>query len=133
MELNTIVYQGSEYETRSDFYSSSLNFARDYGNVNSYILDLKNVFSSSNKEHLTILIERVGGELYDPYDSKKYHSYEELESSGLIGSNTWEMIEEYLEVIKNLGFDGAVIYEGGVENYCVFNKASNVTLNEVYD
>lgn len=114
-----VVYQGKLNESdSSNFFSTEADFASDYGEVKSYLLTANNIFDSSNLEHLKLLF--ASGSITDPYDERIFNTAEEYCNSDLRGANTWESMEPLLDYINGLGFDAALIYEGGVENYYVF-------------
>lgn len=123
--LNVTVFHGKKNhdELREDivFFSSSEDFSKDYGDVKTYQLTFKNPFHTCSEKDVTHILGRLNV-LVDSYDDSEYRSYEELGNSGLLYSDTWELFEPYMNQIKRLGYDGMIIYEGGVENYVSFDS-----------
>lgn len=119
--MNKVMYHGSEeHDSDGDvkFFSDSFDFSSDYGLVEKYRIVLDNVFDICDRSDCERLL-KVVGVLEDPYDGFKYRSYDELEKTGLIGMDTWELSENYSGEIKRLGYDGIVLYEGGTYNVMV--------------
>jgi len=57
--------------------------------------------------------------MYDPYHETDIETIEDyLDSS----SDTWEILEQHLRYVKGMGYDSLRIFEGGVENYYIFDK-----------
>ena len=125
-QSNIIVYQGRlKGDPLSNFYSTDKQFAEEYGKIQAFLLIAENIFDSSNKEHLDLLFKEVG-KITDPYDGKVFNTVEEFYDSGLIITDTWESIEQYISYIVGMGFDAIKIYEGGVENYYVINPQKSI-------
>lgn len=122
--MDKVVYRGSEYETDQAkdvpvFFSSSEDFAKDYGNVRMYAIQLKKPFDTCLKEDVETLLSFIGT-LTDPYSSSYFTTYQKLDESGLLYHDTWEIFEPFMQTIERLGYDGMIIYEGGVQNFVTF-------------
>lgn len=120
-----ILYHGStndftELSKEFVFFSTSKDFAENYGIVKEFKINAMNVFDSLNQEHIEQLINSVGA-LYDAYDEVFYEGWEEYKNHPYFDSDTWEIIEPHLNVIKRLGYDTVIIYEGGCQNYITLN------------
>lgn len=130
--LNVTVFHGRKNhdELREDivFFSSSEDFSKDYGDVKSYQLTFKNPFHTCSEKDVTHLLIQLNV-LVDSYDNSEYRSYEEIVNSGLLYSDTWELFEPHMNQIKRLGYDGLIIYEGGVENYVSFDTKQYALIN----
>lgn len=103
------------------FFSSDERFSEDYGTVKPYTITIEKPFHTCQENHITSLIKRVGP-LKDPYDGQEYTDYKEILESGLLYHDTWEIFEPHIKEIKQLDFDGMLIYEGGIENYICFRS-----------
>lgn len=118
------LYHGSlnhnEFEDNV-FFSTCLNFAKDYGEVKQYNVTMKNTFDTLNQAHVEQLIE-FEGSLNEPYDDITIHSYKDYVNTDLFGCDNWEMFEQYMKNIKQLGYDSMRIFEGGIENFVVFER-----------
>ena len=121
--FKAIVYhgRGNHQNVKEDivFFSSSETFSKNYGVVRPYQLRLSKPFDTCLKEDIDTLLGRVGS-LLDKYDEKTYDSYEELVESPLLYSDTWELFEPHMYTIRELEYDGMIMYEGGVQNYVSF-------------
>jgi hypothetical protein len=104
------------------FFSTTREFSERYGEVKEYEVSFNNLFDSTNEDDVNSLISSIGV-LVDSYDEKEYDSYESLLKSGLLGHDTWETFELYINNILCMGYDGMRIFEGGVENFVVFNAS----------
>ncbi|PFJ33195.1 hypothetical protein [Bacillus thuringiensis] len=122
--LHATVFHGrknhNELRENIVFFSSNEEFSKDYGDVKTYKLTFKNPFHTCSEKDVTHLLSQLSV-LVDSYDDSEYRNYEELENAGLLYSDTWELFEPYMNQIKRLGYDGMIIYEGGVENYVSFS------------
>lgn len=122
--MNITVYRGAEEHSNSGsvpvFFSSSEDFAKDYGPVKTYSISLSQPFDTTSKEDVEVLLSKVG-KVVDGYTGISYSSYKELEESGLLGHDTWELFEPFMNQIERLGYDGMIIYEGGIQNYVTFS------------
>lgn len=108
----------------SGFFSTEKSFSEGFGEyVGEYAISLKNQFDSLNEEHISLLIDEFGY-IEDPFDGERYETAEDFINN--VGSDTWSAIENYVDDIKGLGFDGIKIYEGGCLNYCVFDVDESV-------
>lgn len=108
----------------SGFFSTEKSFSEGFGEyVGEYAISLKNQFDSLNEEHISLLIDEFGY-IEDPFDGERYETAEDFINN--VGSDTWSAIENYVDDIKGLGFDGIKIYEGGCLNYCVFDVNESV-------
>lgn len=126
--LELILYRGSDFEQLSNarkavFFSSSESFASSYGTVRKYSVNIDTPFDTSSKEDIMKLLSVVGS-VTDSYDDMEYESYEELEMSGLLYADTWEIFEPHMNKIESMGYDGMIIYEGGIQNYVTFKSNS---------
>lgn len=125
--MNRIVYRGSMFESIEEgkpiFFSSDERFAGEYGNVKKYHLVLQKPFHTCMEEDVSLLLDNVGT-LTDHYSKIEYKTYAELDESGLLYHDTWEIFEPFMNQITRLGYDGMIIYEGGLENYVAFDLAS---------
>ena len=101
------------------YFSSSLQFAKDYGNVHQYKITLGKMFDSFDENMVDILLP-----MYDPYNGIDIETLDEYMHNS---SDTWEIIEQYLRSIQSMGYDSVRVFEGGVENYYIFDK-SNITM-----
>ena len=123
--INEIVYHGRENHNMIPenvvFFSTDKAFSSDYGTVKQYTLNLNNPFGTCSKSDIEALINNVGS-LVDGYDDTEYLNYKSLDESGLLGSDTWELFERYMDNIKSMGYDGMIIYEGGTQNYVSFSN-----------
>lgn len=130
--INKIVYHGDENKNiKHDlvFFSTDRNFASDYGDVESYHLTINNPFHTCEKEHVERLLDLMGL-LVDSYDNAEYQSYADLEASSLMYTDTWELFEPHINRIKSLGYDGMILYEGGIENYLSFKSNQYSVIND---
>ena len=129
--VSGVFYNGSEDHTESladRFFSESYDFSSNYGQVVQYTLDLRNVFDICDRDDCERLIAWLGY-VEDPYDGMVYRSYDELDTVGILGMNTWELSENHVDVVKRLGYDGMVLYEDGIYNLMVFDPMSYVVVN----
>ena len=112
------VYHGGDHPEPHDnmYFSSDPSFASDYGNPYQYKISLGKLFDSLDPNLIEPMLP-----LYDPYNETEIETIEAYMDSS---SDTWEIIEQHLRYIKGMGYDSIRIYEGGVENYFVFNKAN---------
>lgn len=124
-ELKAIVYHGRDnhdkFEDGAVFFSSSQTFASDYGEVKLYELNINNPFHTGSEEHINSLLTVIDT-LSDGYSGEEYKTYNDLIQSGLLYHDTWEVFEPHINKIEKLGFEGMIIYEGGIENYISFHS-----------
>lgn len=122
--LHLHVYHGCiNHDNKRDdvvFFSSEKSFSEDYGDVQPYELTLSFPFNSSSREDIELLL-KVVPELVDPFSGETFYSYYELLETGLLYHDTWEIFEPLIKQVESLGFDGMIIYEGGVENFVSFD------------
>lgn len=113
-----IAYHGGNHPEPHDnmYFSSDPDFAKDYGKVYQYKLSLGRMFDSLDKTVIEPLLP-----LYDPYDETYIETIDDYMARS---SDTWEIIEQYLTSIKGAGYNSVRIFEGGVENYFIFDKDS---------
>jgi hypothetical protein len=135
MELT--VYRGCDYTGKKDnnrtvFFSSSKEFATNYGRVNQYVIRMNHPFDTCSEENVAQLINKVG-ELLDDYSGDVYTTFSEYQNSGLLYHDTWEIFEPFINEFIQLGFDGLIIYEGGVKNYVTFSSEQFVIIGENED
>lgn len=125
--FKAIVYHGREnhQSVKEDIvcFSSSETFSKKYGVVRPYQLRLSKPFDSCLKDDIDTLLELVGS-LHDNYTGTTYNSYEELVESALLYSDTWKLFEPNMRTIRELGYDGMIMYEGGVQNYVSFYSST---------
>ncbi|MFJ8528602.1 hypothetical protein [Bacillus sp. NPDC094106] len=123
--INEMVYHGRENHGEINdnvvFFSSNKDFSRDYGEVKRYNLALKNPFDSCSKKDIEFLLNMVGV-IVDSYDDLEYRNYDDIEKTGLLYADTWSMFESYMSQIERLGYDGMIIYEGGIQNFVSFDS-----------
>ena len=103
------------------FFSTSPDFAKNYGDVKLYEVNMNNTFDTLNEAHVKQLL-KFEGSLYEPYEENVFHSYSDYLNSDMYGLDNWEMFEQYINTVKTLGFDSMRIFEGGHENFVVFRK-----------
>lgn len=123
-----ILYHGTDNHLNFNnvtFFSTCENFASDYGEVKEYKVKLGNVFDTLNNEHVNLLLNYTG-EIVDLYDNRVFKTFSEYQSSSNFALDTWEIFEQYIDVIKSIGFDSIRIFEGGIENFATFNKTFEV-------
>lgn len=101
------------------FFSSQRDFSSTYGTVSEYKLDLARFVYSSDKN----VIEEFFP-LYSSYTDEDVFTWDEyINASGNL-TDTWEIVEPVARsIVEHHGADGIVIYEGGIENYLVFNTS----------
>lgn len=130
--VDLVMLHGSEtdktYFGDDRFFSELSDFSSDYGEVKRYRVSLGNVFDIGDRDDCNRLVELVG-ELVDPYDGGTYRTFDELERYGLLGMDTWEISENYVRELRGMGYDGIVLYEGGVFNVMVFDSMSYVLVD----
>ena len=122
--MEMVLFHGSENHNKFEknvFFSTSEDFSEAYGEVKQYNVNLNKVFDTLNETHVKLLIESVNG-FYEPYDETDIDTYEDYLNTPYYACDNWEMFEQYIDSIKNLGFDSMKIFEGGYENYCVFHN-----------
>ena len=130
MELS--LYHGTNVkneELRNDnvFFSTCRNFAADYGEVSKYTINVGEVFDSTSQAHIEQLLCAIN-QLYDSYNEEYVATFEEFEEASNYLSDTWEVIENHLSSIYRLGYDSALITEGGIVNYVVRNGQKSFQL-----
>lgn len=118
------LYHGSldhnEFESNV-FFSTCSDFAKDYGEVKQYMVAMQNTFDTLNEQHVKQLLNRKGS-LYEPYDEITIGSYNVYVNTKYFGCDNWEMFEQYIKEVKQMGYDSMRIFEGGIENFVVFNR-----------
>jgi hypothetical protein len=109
-------YHGGDTPEPHDgmYFSSNVNFSQDYGTVYQYKLNLGMMFDSLDENEIEPLLP-----IYDPYTETDIETMSDYMDRS---SDTWEIIEQYLSSIEGMGYDSVRIFEGGVENYYVFDK-----------
>ncbi|MEK3955944.1 MULTISPECIES: hypothetical protein [unclassified Psychrobacillus] len=121
--LELEVYHGCKnHEDKNDnvvFFSSEKSFSEDYGEVEVYVLTLSLPFDTSSRVHINELLESVPV-LEDFYTGETFYNFEELQTTGVLYQDTWEIFEHLIPQVQFLGYDGMIIYEGGVENFISF-------------
>lgn len=135
--MEYMVYRGCDYKGdrehhRPVFFSSSKEFAENYGKVSQYLIQIHHPFDSCSNEHVTKLLNQVG-ELMDDYSGDVFTTFSEYQESGLLHHDTWEVFEPFMTEIIGLGFDGMIIYEGGIQNYVTFTSNQYVKKGENED
>ena len=119
-----VVYRGSEngmLESENNFFSTSERFSEDYGRVKEYYISLEKIFDPLNEEHIQSIIDAEGG-IVDFHSGKDYQDAKEIIEE--LSNDNWEAIEKSLNFIRGSGYDGVIVYEGGVKNYLVFETKS---------
>ena len=128
-EIDTFtVYRGTDsnepYNNNMIFFSISKDFADDYGKY-VYKAEIKptKIFDSFKKEHWDLLFQWNGKNgIFDPYSDQTFYSYDELvDGNPAFGSDTWEIIEYYIDDIESEGYDCVLITEGGEVNFIIFD------------
>lgn len=124
--MKQVVYRGAEeHEPNSCtvpiFFSSSSVFAKTYGTVANYEITFSNPFDTGEENDIRCLLNKVL-EIIDEYSESTFRSFEEIEESGLMYHDTWEMFEPYMDEIRRFGYDSMIIYEGGIKNYILFDS-----------
>ena len=123
-----IYYHGTDkefdYLKENSCLSSRKDFAKRFGDI---ILKInftpKNHFDLDNVKHFNLLLDFIGYRfLIDTYNNKQYYSFKEYKLSYVYSMDNWSIVEQYKYNIKKLGFDSAIIYEGGIQNLMVFDK-----------
>ena len=71
------------------------------------------IFDYKNPKHLNKLLRDL-----DPYDKKRIKEGIKDEYT------TWKVLEDYIGVMQDLGFDGVYVDEAGIRNIAVFDPAS---------
>ncbi len=82
---------------------------------------LNKPFNTSSKEDIETLLKSVCS-LKDKYNGTTYNTFEDLIASALLYSDTWKLFKPYMRAIRELGYDGMIIYEDGVQNYVSFGS-----------
>lgn len=98
------------------YFSSDPDFAEDYGEVYKYNIYLGKMFDSLDPNLIEPMLP-----MYDPYHEADIETMEEYMDSS---SDTWEILEQHLRYIKGMGYDSLRIFEGGIENYYIFDKSN---------
>ena len=111
----TLFHGGDDPQPHNGMYfSTQPSFAESYGVVNEYNVTLGKIFDSLDERVIEPLLP-----LYDPYDEVEINSINAYMERT---SDTWEIIEQHLSYIRGMGYDSVRIFEGGTENYYVFDK-----------
>jgi len=124
MDMRTLIeaastitaYHGGDHPEPHNgmYFSSDPGFAEDYGEVYQYSIHLGKMFDSLDPKLIEPMLP-----MYDPYHETDIETIEDyLDSS----SDTWEILEQHLRYVKGMGYDSLRIFEGGVENYYIFDK-----------
>ena len=118
-------YHGGDHPEPHDgmYFSSDPHFAKDYGEVFQYRISLGKMFDSLDEHLIEPMLP-----MYDPYHEVDIESMDEYMDSS---SDTWEIIEQHLRDIKSMGYDSIRVFEGGVENYYIFDKSNIQLLGEL--
>jgi len=131
--MERIVYRGCDYSGEVDierpiFFSSSKDFASEYGRVARYHISINNPFDTCSKADVNRLLKKVHV-LKDEYSGETFQTFDELKESNLLYHDTWEIFESHIKEIRALDHDGMVIYEGGIQNFITFKR--DAILNKV--
>ena len=118
-----VLYHGTQatFETfrGKTFLSTSRDFAADYGaRIGQFRLAAQRVFDPLARADVEWLFGKVGP-LVDPYDDREFadaDAYLDWASE----TDTWEIFEQYADLIAANGYDALIVWEGGVRNYLVF-------------
>lgn len=118
-------YHGGDHPEPHDgmYFSSDPHFAKDYGEVYQYKISLGKMFDSLDEHLIEPMLP-----MYDPYHEVDVETIDEYMDSS---SDTWEIIEQHLRDIKSMGYDSIRVFEGGVENYYIFDKSNIQLLCEI--
>lgn len=132
--MNKVVYRGCDHvdkheDDRPVFFSSSKDFAENYGKVSEYLIQLNAPFDTCSEGDVLKLLEVVE-QVKDDYSGDSFTSFTELEDSGLLYHDTWEIFEPFMKEIQHLGFDSMIIYEGGVQNFVTFKNKQAIKKGE---
>jgi hypothetical protein len=105
------------------FWSTSLDFAECYGPIiYKAQLDLGRTFDISIKQHFNWLLKQAGGKLVYTDDNAEEQYMVAFNQYGAIKNNNWELVENYLKIIKR-EFDSCKITEQGTINFVVFKES----------
>lgn len=118
-------YHGGDHPEPHDgmYFSSDPDFSKDYGDVYQYKINLGKMFDSLDERLIEPMLP-----MYDPYHEVDIETIDDYMDSS---SDTWEIIEQHLRDIKSMGYDSIRVFEGGVENYYIFNKSNIQLLGEL--
>jgi hypothetical protein len=122
--ISTItVYHGGDHPEPHDnmYFSTDLRFATEYGKVFQYKINLGKMFDSLEEESVSDFLP-----MYDPYTESDVETISDYMDRS---SDTWELIEQHLSDIEAMGYDSVRVFEGGIENFLVFDK-SNIEIIE---
>jgi hypothetical protein len=125
--IDVVVYRGTnQFQTPSGviFFSTDASFAEDYGHVKQYRMTITHPFDITDPYDF----EQISP-VIDPYDDAEYEDYTQYKESDGFGSDTWEITEANLRDIKSMGYNGLIIYEGGIKNYAVFSPTQVKEIN----
>ena len=121
-----VVYHGTDrdftiFSNQLQFFSTDIDFAKEYGdNIIPVYLRIEKPFDVTVKKDFDKLLNKIS-EVIDPYDDVIYKSFTEYANSGA-ANDSWWVVEKYYQEIKRLGYDGAIIYEGGsTVNYFTYS------------
>jgi hypothetical protein len=122
---NTItVYHGDEREHvelhPGMFFSTDPDFCTSYGpHITKWSLDTLKIVDSLDDDLVEEILAR-----YMLYDGHSDRDIETVDDYMELSSDTWEMIEPHAQSIcKLVGAAGMTIYEGGVQNYVIYDTS----------
>lgn len=119
--------KNEELKNDNVFFSTCKDFATDYGDVSEFKVNVGKVFNSTSQAHIEQLLRAID-QMYDSYNDEYVTNFEEYEEASNYFSDTWEVTENHLKAIYRLGYDSALITEGGIVNYVVRNYQTNFQL-----
>jgi len=116
-----IAHHGGENHLPHDrmFFTTDKDFASEYGKVRQYRIKLGQCFDSLDPDAVESILP-----VEDTYSDTMIDNLSDYMDRS---SDTWEMIEGEIGQLKAMGYDSAIIYEGGIKNYLVF-YASHIEL-----
>jgi len=111
------------------FFSTDESEAESYGKHVSKVelVGGLRLFDSLDYNDLKLLFDEFD-ELYDTYYSEDDPEYYITSPEDMPSSDTWEPIENtegVIDWIRNNGYDGIWIYEGGIKNLFLFSPVSD--------
>ena len=115
--ISTItVYHGGDSPEPHDnmYFSTNPDFASEYGKVYEYKITLGTMFDSLEEEDVLNFLP-----MYDPYIDSDVETISDYMDRS---RDTWELIEQHLRDIESMGYDSVRVFEGGVENFLVFDR-----------
>jgi len=138
-----VLYNGSSGKEISNYFTPSIEHAKSFGNhITSVVLPSSAlVFDINNEIDFNKLLHQLNNKVHFAGDNTVFHSFHDFtnHNSGSVGpaeaNNSW-MVEEYYNLIGQMGFDVAKFMDGGYESFLLVSdriKAviKNQMLNEM--